>query len=93
MQPHGIDFPARLLFNKGKGNGSDVKESVVFLMLTKAMKELLEKTGKLSTRGIENVDGLLEELRAAGFEASLDSGGEWITVPQPQAKKTCYSHW
>jgi len=62
-------------------------------MLTKATRELIEKTGKISTRGIGNVDELIEELIAAGYEASVDSSKEWIIIPDSQIKKTCYSHW
>jgi hypothetical protein len=63
-------------------------------MLTKATRELIEKTGKISTRGIANVDELIAELIAAGYEASIDSNKEWIIIPESQIKKTCrYSHW
>lgn len=62
-------------------------------MLTKAMRELIEKTGKISTRGIGDVDELIAELITAGYEASIDSSKEWIIIPESQIKKTCYSHW
>lgn len=65
-------------------------------MLTSAMKELLGKTGRLSTKGLGDVDGLISELKAAGFEASLDSSKEWIVIPESQVKKACgerYSRW
>jgi hypothetical protein len=62
-------------------------------MLTKAMRELIEKTGKISTKGIGDVDELIAELIAAGYEASMDSSKEWIIIPESQIKKTCYSHW
>lgn len=62
-------------------------------MLTKATRELIEKTGKISTRGIENVDELITELITAGYEASVDSTKEWIIIPESQIKKTFYSHW
>jgi len=65
-------------------------------MLTNATKELLEKTGKISAKGIRDVEGLIAELRAAGYEASLDRSKEWIVIPEPQVKKTCgvkYSRW
>jgi len=65
-------------------------------MLTKATKELIEKTGKISTRGIGNVDELIEELKAAGYEASIDCSKEWIIIPESQMRKTCNansSHW
>jgi hypothetical protein len=62
-------------------------------MLTKATRELIEKTGKISTKGIGNVDELIAELNAAGYEASIDSSKEWIIIPESQVKKTCYSHW
>jgi hypothetical protein len=62
-------------------------------MLTKAMRELIEKTGKISTKGIGDVDELIAELIAAGYEASMDSSKEWIIIPESQIKKTNYSHW
>jgi hypothetical protein len=62
-------------------------------MLTKAMRELIEKTGKISTRGIGDIDELIAELIAAGYDARMDSSKEWIIIPESQIKKTCYSHW
>lgn len=63
-------------------------------MLTKATRELLEMTGRVSTRGIEDVEGLVGELKAAGFDASVDESKEWIVIPESQLRKKCNgSHW
>lgn len=63
-------------------------------MLTKAVRELLEMTGRISTRGIADVDGLVGELKAAGFDASVDESNEWIIIPESQLRKKCNgSHW
>lgn len=63
-------------------------------MLTKAARELIEKTGKISTRGIADVGGLVEELKAAGYDASVDESKEWIIIPESQMRKKCSSsHW